>query len=145
MKGYKFRLQKLLDIRVSKEEECKRRFQEAQRRRLEVENRLSLLKDNYKKYSTINAKDSIIEKKIKHQYLIALNSSIENTHLELKNKKEKVNEVRLDLKQKQIDRKTVETLKEKGQDAFIKEQKLIEQKSNDEFALYAFLRNIERR
>jgi flagellar FliJ protein len=49
------------------------------------------------------------------------------------------------LKQKQIERKTVETLKDKQLKAFIKEQELIEQKSNDEFALYGFIRNIERR
>lgn len=145
MKGYKFRLQKLLDIRIDTEEEYKRKFQQAQAIKEEVENRLDSLKDNYDKYNTVNSKDSIIDRKIKNQYLIALNSSIESTASELRDKEEAVEEIRLDLTQKQIERKTVEHLKEKSVQSFIKEQNLIEQKANDEFALYGFLRNLERR
>ena len=145
MKGYKFRLQKLLDIRIDIEEEYKRKFQQAQSIKEEVENRLDSLKTNYDKYNTVNSKDSIIDRKIKNQYLIALNSSIESTASELRDKKEAVEEVRLDLTQKQIERKTVEHLKEKSLQSFIKEQNLIEQKANDEFALYGFIRNINKK
>ena len=45
------------------------------------------------------------------------------------------------MKQCQVDKKTVEILKEKQKSAFLREQNLIEQKTNDEFALYAFIRN----
>ncbi|PRR77532.1 flagellar biosynthesis chaperone [Clostridium liquoris] len=145
MKGYKFRLQKLLDIRIDIEEEYKRKFQQAQSIKEEVENRLDSLKTNYDKYNTVNSKDSIIDRKIKNQYLIALNSSIESTASELRDKEEAVEEVRLDLTQKQIERKTVEHLKEKSLQSFIKEQNLIEQKANDEFALYGFIRNINKK
>lgn len=145
MRGYKFRLQKLLDIRIDKEEESKRKFQQAQSMREEVEKKLVKLKDNYDKYNIVNPNDSIIDRKIKHQYLIALNSSIETTEVELKHREELVEEVRVDLTQKQVDRKTVEILKEKSLESFIKEQNLIEQRVNDEFALYGYLRNRERR
>lgn len=145
MKGYKFRLQKLLDIRIDEEEECKRKFQKAQAVKEELENKLDLLKNNYKKYNNIGSRDSIIDRKIKQQYLIALNSSIEITALDLKDKEKIVEEVRVDLTQKQVNRKTVQTLKDKSLKNFIKEQNLIEQRANDEFALYGFLRNRERR
>ncbi|WP_027624830.1 flagellar export protein FliJ [Clostridium lundense] len=145
MRGYKFRLQKLLDIRIDKEEEYKRKFQQVQAMKEEVENKLVRLKDNYDKYNTINSNDSIIDRKIKHQYLVSLNSSIETTEVELKRKEELVEEVRVDLTQKQVDRKTVEILKEKSLQSFIKEQNLKEQRVNDEFALYGYLRNRERR
>lgn len=145
MKGYKFRLQKLLDIRIDKEEESKRKFQQAQANKEKVESKLIELRDNYNKYSNINSNDSIIDRKIKQQYLIALASSIDRTAMELKEKEKIVHTVRLELTEKQIDRKTVEILKEKSLEIYAKEQNLIEQRVNDEFALYGYLRNRERR
>lgn len=145
MKGYKFRLQKLLDIRIDKEEESKRKFQQAQANKEKVESKLIELKDNYTKYRNINSNDSIIDRKIKQQYLIALASSIDRTAMELKEKEKIVHTVRLELTEKQIDRKTVEILKEKSLEIYAKEQNLIEQRVNDEFALYGYLRNRERR
>ena len=50
---------------------------------------------------------------------------------------------RSDLKQRQIDRKIVETLKDKQYTAFLKEQDRIEQINNDEFALYAYMRHMK--
>lgn len=145
MKNYEFRLEKLLDIRRHKEEECKIKFQQAQSKKEEIKNRLMYLKDNYKKYMAVNSTESAILKKIKHQYLKSLSSNIENVTMELEHGKRVVEEIRADLKQKQIDRKVVETLKEKGRVAFMKEQNLIEQKANDEFALYGFIRRNEGR
>lgn len=141
MEQYQFRLQKLLDIRIDKEEESKRRFKEAQDEKLKVEEKLTNLKDNYNKFRELNGSESAIERKIKHVYLNAVNYSITETTEELKRKEKFLEGKREDLKQKQIDRKTVESLKEKQIEEFIKEQNLIEQKMNDEFALYAFIRN----
>ncbi len=63
----------------------------------------------------------------------------------MKQKLKIVEERREELKTKQLERKTVEILKEKDKLAFEKEQNMIEQRNNDEFALYAFIRNAERR
>lgn len=52
-----------------------------------------------------------------------------------------VDKRRRELIEKQIERKTVETLKEKKRSAFVKEQERIEQINLDELALYAFIRN----
>lgn len=143
MQQYHFRLQKLLDIRLQKEEESKRIFKEAQSEKLKVEKKLNELKENYIKYRTISNKESVIEQKIRHVYLNAINYSINEAHEELAKKQKVLEEKRDELKQKQIERKTVETLKEKQKETFFKEQNLIEQKANDEFALYGFIRNLK--
>ncbi|MGJ0905981.1 flagellar export protein FliJ [Clostridium botulinum] len=145
MKGYSFRLQKLLDIREKKEEESKMKFKQAQMEKNHTEEKLFNLKNNYKKYNNINLNDSILEKKIRHSYLNSLNFCINETANELQKKLRVVEERREELKTKQVERKTVEILKEKDKLAFEKEQNMIEQRNNDEFALYAFIRNTERR
>ncbi|AJD32548.1 flagellar export protein FliJ [Clostridium sporogenes] len=145
MKGYSFRLQKLLDIREKKEEESKMKFKQAQMEKNNTEEKLFKLKNNYNKYNNINLNDSILEKKIRHSYLNSLNFCINETSNELQQKLKVVEERREELKTKQVERKTVEILKEKDKLAFEKEQNMIEQKNNDEFALYAFIRNTERR
>ncbi|SKA72682.1 flagellar FliJ protein [Clostridium sp. USBA 49] len=145
MKGFNFRLQKLLDIRKDMEEESKRLFREAQIEKEKVEERLKNLKENYNKHNKSSSKDTLVEKKIKNIYLNSLNKAIMETNLELQNKAQKLEEMREELKKRQIERKTVETLKEKKLKIFIRQQNLIEQKSIDEFALYAFIRNRERR
>lgn len=140
MDQYQFRLQKLLDIRLDKEEESKRNFKEAQSEKLKTEEKLNSLKESYKKYREMTEEESVIERKIKHVYLNAISYNIAETSEELKTKERTLEDRRQDLKLKQIDRKTVESLKEKQRVEFIKEQELIEQKMNDEFALYAFIR-----
>lgn len=145
MEKYKFRLQKLLDIRLDKEEQSKREFKEAQLDKEKVENKLNELKDNYNKYKSSRKGETLVEQKIKHIYLNALNASIMETTIELQNKAQVLDLKRQDLKQKQVDRKTVEIIKDKQLQAFLKEQDIIEQKNNDEFALYGYIRNRERR
>jgi flagellar protein FliJ len=142
---YKFRLQKLLDIRKDKEEECKRGFKEAKIEKEMTEEKLTSLKEDYKKYNKSSMGETLVSKKLKNMYLNALDNNISDTKTELANKIIELDVKREELKQKQIDRKTVQTLKEKQIEAFIKEQKLAEQKANDEFALYGFLRTHGRR
>lgn len=145
MENYKFRLQKLLDIRKDKEEESKRVFREAQVEKEKVEEKLSKLRADYNRYREVKPSESLVEQKLKHLYLNALTSSINTANIELKEKTDKLEEKRQVLKQKQVERKTVETLKDKQYAAFIKEQNEIEQRNNDEFALYGFMRTLERR
>lgn len=145
MEGFNFKLQKLLDIREDKEEESKRYFKKAQMEKDEAESRLKTLRDNYNKYRFTSTGISLAEQKMKHIYLNALNSSIMEAASELQKKIKALEAKREELKQKQIERKTVEILKDKQLQSFIKEQALVEQKSNDEFALYGFIRANERR
>ena len=141
--GYKFSLQKLLEIREEKEEESKRLFTESQRQKQITENELSNMRESYDKYKGIRPDEDVIYQKIKRNYLLALESGIKSKEKELVIKSREVEVRRSDLKQRQVDRKIVETLKEKQYRAFIKEQDRIEQINNDEFALYAYMRNLD--
>lgn len=143
MKKYSFRLQKLLDIRIDKEEECKRTFQKVQKDKFEAENKLNDLKNSYKKHNRVEQEDTTIERKMRQQYLSTLSNSINAATTDLEKKIKVVDDVRVELKQKQMDRKTVEILKEKSWQNYLKEQEAIEQKCNDEFALYGFFRNLK--
>ena len=142
MKKYEFRLQKLLDIRIDKEDESKREFQSARKKSLKIKEKLDYLKESYDKYKDISNVDSIVQQKITHMYLKSLTYSIEDTSSELKASEKIVDEKRNELKKRQIDRKTVDILKDKEKAIFIKEQNRIEQKQNDEFGLYGFIRNM---
>lgn len=141
--GYKFSLQKLLEIRGEKEEESKGLFTESQRQKQITENELNNMRDSYDKYKGIRPGEDVIYQKIKRNYLLALESGIKSKEKELVVKSREVEVRRIDLKQRQVDRKIVETLKEKQYRAFIKEQDRIEQINNDEFALYAYMRNLK--
>ena len=138
---YKFRLQKLLDIRKDIEEKSKLKFKEAQREKNLVEDQLNTLKEKYKTHRDIDAYESVVHQKIKQNYLNALNLAIDETSVLLEDKGKILDEKREELKQCQVEKRTVEILKEKQKNAFLKEQNMIEQKTNDEFALYAFIRN----
>lgn len=140
MKGYKFRLQKLLDIRLDKEEQCKREFREVQHEKNIIENKLENLEDSYNKYNVIKTDETTIQRKMKNMYLVAMEHSINDTKIDLNKKVTEVDKKREELKNKQVERKTVEILKEKDSFNFKKQQDLIEQKNNDEFALYGFIR-----
>jgi len=140
---YKFSLQKLLEIRESKEEESKRKFTESKRAKIKTEEELKELNDSYDKYKGIKPGEDVIYQKIKRRYLIALEGGIKNKEKELVIKERELEIKRLDLKDKQIDRKTVTKLKEKQYDNNIREENRIEQINNDEFALYGYMRNLK--
>lgn len=143
MEKFNFKLQKLLDIRKDKEEECKRIFKMAQAEKNITEEKLANLNDNYKSYSEVRSKGTVIEQKITQNYLNVLYTSINETIVVLEQKTANLENKRELLKQTQIERKTVETLREKQELLFIKNINDMEQKNNDEFALYAFIRNVK--
>lgn len=145
MEKYKFKLEKLLNIRKENEEKAKKEFMEAQREMKKVQEIIQELKDKHNKYNFPKANESIIERKIRDNYLNALEQDIINSENLLKEKIAFVEIKRKEVMAKQIDRKTVEKLKDKGQEIFDKEQSDIEQKANDEFALFGYMRNHEGR
>lgn len=140
--AYKFSLQKLLDMRIDKEEKSKFEFMEAKREQLMTQNKLDELKESYKEYRVIDRSKTSMELRIINNYLNAVNIGINNTTKVLQEKDKVVEEKREDLKTKQIERKTVEILKDKQYAAYMKEEERQEQIRNDEFALYAYMRKL---
>ncbi|MDT8716653.1 flagellar export protein FliJ [Clostridium sp. 19966] len=140
MDNFKFPLEKLLDIRKSNEEKSKRIFLEASRQKKLVEDKILNLQENYDQYKVIDQTKSVVERKIANNYLLLMESCIDKAKEELIQHEKNVEKTRDELKAKQIERKTVEILKQKKYDEFKKEQDRLEQIQNDEFALYSYIR-----
>lgn len=100
------------------------------------------MKFNYDKYNGIVPGEDVVYQKLKRYYLQGLETGIKETERDLVLKDKKVNEARNDLVSKQVDRKTVEILKEKKLLEHIKEEERVEQVNLDEIALYSYMRNI---
>ena len=138
---FKFSLDKLLDIRLEKEEESKRSFTESQREKRKLEEKIDDLQNSYEKYKGISEKEDVVYQKLKRYYVQGLQKGIRSAKEDLLTKNLEVDKRRRELIEKQIERKTVEILKEKKYKQFIKEQQRVEQINIDELALYAFIRN----
>nr|WP_317331043.1 flagellar export protein FliJ [uncultured Romboutsia sp.] len=140
MSKFKFKLQKLLDIRINEEEESKLLYSQAQNQKNIVENKLIELENNYKKYSDISIAKDTITQKITMNYLANLNTYIKDTVKELKAKEIELENAKKDFIDKRIKRRSLEVLKENQILEMKKEEERLEQISNDEFALYSYIR-----
>ena len=140
MSNFKFKLQKLLDIRVNEEEESKLFYSKAQNQKNIVENKLHELENNYKKYSDISRAKDTISQKITMNYLSYLNTTIKDTEKELEAKEIELEKAQKDFIDKRIKRRSLEVLKENKILEVKKEEERLEQISNDEFALYGYIR-----
>lgn len=141
MENFKFSLQKVLDIKVKNEDESKINYSKAQSEKREVEEKLKGLEVSYEKYyDSINI-ENIVERKITSNYLNFISTMIDETNDELNKKEEVVSEARVDLMSKQIERKSLEKLKDNKYMIHKKSEDYKEQIINDEFGMYAYLRN----
>ncbi len=140
MSNFKFKLQKLLDIKVNEEEESKLFYSKAQNQKNIVENKLHELENNYKKYSDISRAKDTISQKITMNYLSYLNTTIKDTEKELEAKEIELEKAKKDFIDKRIKRRSLEVLKENKILEIKKEEERLEQISNDEFALYGYIR-----
>ena len=140
MSNFKFKLQKLLDIRINEEEESKLLYSQGQNKKNIVEKKLIELENSYKKYSDMSIAKDTITQKITMNYLSHLNVSIKETLKELEEKEVEVENAKKDFIDKRIKRRSLEVLKENQILEMQKEEERLEQISNDEFALYSYIR-----
>ena len=112
MSNFKFKLQKLLDIRINEEEESKLLYSQAQNKKNIVEKKLIELENSYKKYSDMSIAKDTITQKITMNYLSHLNVSIKETLKELEEKEVEVENAKKDFIDKRIKRRSLEVLKE---------------------------------
>jgi len=127
-------------MKISLEEQSKIEFRKVVNDIEDSKLKIRQLEKKFSRYSCFNGKEDTVDRKLKLRYLEALSKCINNENSELNNKKKILEEKREMLKNKQIERKIVETLKDKQKQQFVQEQNMIEQKNNDEFALYAYVR-----
>ena len=112
----------------------------AQNQKNIVENKLHELENNYKKYSDISRAKDTISQKITMNYLSYLNTTIKDTEKELEAKEIELEKAKKDFIDKRIKRRSLEVLKENKILEVKKEEERLEQISNDEFALYGYIR-----
>ena len=121
MENFKFRLQRVLDIKIKNEEESKIKYSKAQNEKRVVEKELDDLKQMYKKYENEIDVEDHISRIITFNYLNSLSNNINIKSNELSKKEELLNEARFNLHKKK--------------------EELKEQATNDEFGMYSFLRH----
>lgn len=143
-KGFNFKLEKILEMRKQNEEESARIFQKAQAEKQIVKDKLEELETDFNKHKNISGSETVVYQKIKRLYMKNINKAIDITKEELISKERIVEEKRQVVLEKQIERKTVEKLKEKQYAEFVKEQYRLEGITNDEFALFGHFRKLGR-
>ena len=137
---FKFDLQKVLEIREDKEKESVRLFKDSQEAVINAESELRNLNEKYDEYKIIRKNESAAFQKIKRNYINSLAGVIKQKEKELLVKKNDLERRRRDLLEKQKQKKTVEIIKNKRYDQFIKEENRQEQVVLDELALYSYFK-----
>ncbi|GAA0708972.1 flagellar export protein FliJ [Paraclostridium ghonii] len=138
---FKFKLQKLLDIKIKEEEESKLEYTKAQNDKKVLEDNIKKLDLSYKKYAQFTDSEDAVSQKVRLNYLHSISQTIEQSNKILEEKEKIVIESKDKFIEKQINRKSLETLKENKFIKIRKEEARKEQIENDEFALYTYIRN----
>ena len=141
MKKFVFKLQKVLDYRFEIEEKKKDEFAKAQKKLLSEKNKLESLIE--RKKSAVEDKSNY-KSKLDYQlllnYIDFMDDKIENQMAEIKKAEDELAIKKDELIKSTADRKVIEKLKEKAKDEFDLETGQKEQKLNDGFALFSYVR-----
>lgn len=140
MKKFKFRLQKLLEIRVKKEDLAKQAFSKAQKQlEMEIAKKESLIHDLAKEQNNLKEKrksGSLVssEEASYKSYFIRLNNMITDQQLTINQTMNEVEKRREELIEASKEKKVLESLKEKKYEEYLFEANMEEQKFLDELA-----------
>ncbi len=145
-KPFKFKLEKVLQMKIEEEEEQKRVFARAQKKLLEEEQKLENLiktleykKEEYKlKLTQVAQPDYFLNF---NKYLDKLKNDIEIQKVVVEQARLQVEIEKQKLQEKMNERKSFEKLKEKEYQKYLQEQKLQETKFLDELSTIRFSRN----
>lgn len=142
MDKFNFNLQKVLDFRVTSEENKKECFAEAQRKLLREKKILEEL--NNTKDAAINS-NNIFKNSFEYMSFVRY---IEHLDSNIKTQGEKTDKAQIDFEEKKNElikateeRKVMEKLRDRAKEDFNFMSKQKEQKQNDDFALFSFVRH----
>ena len=143
MAKFRYRMQSILDITNQMEDQARMELGQAQRRLLDEEERLQLLRDRKEAYLEEGRKvrlDSLSVQELRdNEYAVA--RMIEYIDAQIRNVKRAENavlEARLKLQKIMQERKSHERLREKAFEQFIAEENTKERKEIDELTSYAY-------
>ena len=142
MEKFKFKLQNVLDYRSDIEERIKREFAVALQNFAQQEkilNELIQTKDQ-NMFKPQNFK-TVVEYQNYTRFMEFLEQRIESQRENVRQAKEKLNKKREELIKATKDKSIIEKLKEKAFDEFVFEEDKKEQKLNDDYALYSYIRH----
>ena len=134
---YKFNLQRVLDIRKTFEKEKEKALFVAKMKLKREEKYLALLyqrKEDFAETMNVTGRDSVRRRAEQHRYLNMLLEGIQAQHETILEVAKEVEAKRLTLVQAAKDRKVLEKLKEKKEEAYLQELGRKEQAFLDELA-----------
>ena len=142
MKGFIFRLQKVLDHRIDVENNKKDEFVKSRMEYIKQQEHLESLKQEIIKANKIKPKKStnISSYITMNNYKTALKEKTEAQKKKVDIYRESMNQKKEEFLESKRDRKVIEKLKDKAYKEFIIDQNKNEQKQNDEFALYGYMK-----
>lgn len=141
---FKFRLEKVLDIKIQRENEHMISHSKILNEKVKVENEIRNLESQYDKYSELQYSESdTLKKKIAYNYMNSLFQTIQSYKEKLKEIEQEYIKSREKLISLQSERKSLERLKEKQYQKFLEILEEEENASNDEFSIQAYFRNSE--
>lgn len=145
MDRYKFKLQKVLDYRTDFEDKKKEEFAEAQKIYIDEKDKLNKLVNTKEKEKqrSMDMK-SIFEYQNYVKYIEFLNNKIEIQRHNLSVAEKFLSEKTEELVDAMKEKKVMEKLRDKTKNEFEYDASVKEQKQNDDFALFSFVRT-ERR
>ncbi|GAA0223715.1 flagellar export protein FliJ [Metaclostridioides mangenotii] len=142
-KNFKFKLQKVLDIKIDDKREAERELLQSQNNKLSIEDQLKKLEKSYHKYMNMQIDGDRVSQKLTRNYITLLDNSIQDTNDKLNQSVKEVEINKSKLIERRIEVKSLEKLKENKYRSFLKEQNLKEQIESDEFAILNFIRRKE--
>ncbi|WP_024621265.1 flagellar export protein FliJ [Metaclostridioides mangenotii] len=134
-KNFKFKLQKVLDIKIDDKREAERELLQSQNNKLGIEDQLKKLEKSYHKYMNMQIDGDRVSQKLTRNYITLLDNSIQDTNDKLNQSVKEVEINKSKLIERRIEVKSLEKLKENKYRSFLKEQNLKEQIESDEFAI----------
>jgi flagellar FliJ protein len=134
MKGYKFKFEKILNLRIRQEEQEEDRYLLLKKELTEITNKIIALEQEKEKiFQSLRDKESDLTLNISlRKYLKKITNEVKENNIKKVAKKEEVEAQFEILMEKKKERKTMEKLKEKETDKYIKEFLEDEQKELDE-------------
>ncbi|MBU5307840.1 flagellar export protein FliJ [Clostridioides mangenotii] len=142
-KKFKFKLQKVLDIKIDIEKEAEIQLVQSQTKKKDIEEQLINLEKSYHKYMNMQIDGDRVSQKLTRSYITLLDDSIKDTNEKLNKSAKEVETNKHKLIERRIEVKSLEKLKENKYTSYKKEQNLKEQIENDEYAILNFIRRRE--
>lgn len=145
MERFNFGLQRVLDFKINIEEKKKEEFVKALKNSIAQEKKLKYLLDEKSSSSKQILKfKTSLEYQNFSRYMEYIDNKIENQRYKLQEANEKLEDCKKELIKSTADRKILDKLKEKALEEFEREEAKKEQKLNDDFALFSYMK-FERR